>query len=49
MSDTRQLSQDNPAVSGIFSAFDVESSIPEPPTFQDKQHSPQPATVSFGV
>ena len=49
MSDTRQISQDNPAVSGIFSAFDVESSIPEPPTLQDKQHSPQHAIVSFGV
>ena len=49
MSYTRQLFQDNPALSGIFSAFDVESSIPEPPTFQDKQHSPQQAIVSFGI
>ena len=47
MSDTRQLFQDNPAVSGRFSAFDVESSIPEPPTFQDKQRSPQCAIVSL--
>ena len=33
----------------MFYAFDVESSIPEPSVFQDKQHSPQNAFVSFGV